>query len=135
SLMLLVGAGLLLKSFARLRGVSPGFDAHNVLAVRFSLPAARYPNGASVKLFYDKMAERLGGLPGVESVSGASALPLSGLIARTTFTIAGHAPAKASEVPFAQHRWVCPGYFQTMKIPLVRGRDLNDRDNDHSQGA
>jgi putative ABC transport system permease protein len=135
SLMLLVGAGLLLKSFARLRGVSPGFDASNVLAVRLSLPPARYSSGASVKLFYDKISSRIAVLPGVERVSAASALPLSGLIARTTFTIAGHAPANASEVPFAQHRWVGPGYFQTMKIPLVRGRDLSDRDNDHSPGV
>ena len=132
SLMLLVGAGLLLKSFARLRGVSPGFDASNVLAVRLSLPAARYSSGASVKLFYDKISSRIAVLPGVEGVSAASALPLSGLIARTTFTIAGQPPANASEVPAAQHRWVGPAYFQTMKIPLVRGRDLSDRDSDHS---
>jgi putative ABC transport system permease protein len=135
SLMLLVGAGLLFKSFARLRGVNPGFDAHNVLAVRFSLPAARYSSGASVKLFYDKMAERIAVLPGVEGVSAVSALPLSGMIARTTFTIAGHPPADPRDSPFAQHRWVGPGYFQTMKIPLVRGRDLSDRDNDHSPGV
>ncbi|HYJ85765.1 MAG TPA: ABC transporter permease [Pyrinomonadaceae bacterium] len=132
SLMLLVGAGLLLKSFARLRDVSPGFDANNVLAVRFSLPSARYSSGASVKLFYDKISSRISVLPGVEGVSAASALPLSGLIARTTFTIAGQPPANANEVPFAQHRWVGPAYFQTMKIPLVRGRDLSDRDGDNS---
>jgi predicted permease len=132
SLMLLVGAGLLLKSFARLRGVSPGFDAGNVLAVRLSLPAKRYSNGASVKLFYDQISSRIAVLPGVEGVSAASALPLSGLIARTTFTIAGRPPANASEVPAAQHRWVGPAYFQTMKIPLVRGRDLSERDNEHS---
>jgi predicted permease len=135
SLMLLVGAGLLLKSFARLRGVSPGFDASNVLAVRLSLPSARYPSGASVKLFYDKISSRIAVLPGVEGVSAASALPLSGLIARTTFTVAGQPPANPNEVPFAQHRWVGPTYFQTMKIPLVRGRDLTDRDSDHSPGV
>ncbi|HUS08901.1 MAG TPA: ABC transporter permease [Pyrinomonadaceae bacterium] len=132
SLMLLVGAGLLVKSFARLRVVSPGFDASNVLAVRLSLPAARYSSGASVKLFYDQISARISVLPGVERVSAASALPLSGLIARTTFTIAGRPPANASEVPAAQHRWVGPAYFQTMKIPLVRGRDLSDRDSDQS---
>jgi putative ABC transport system permease protein len=135
SLVLLVGAGLLLKSFARLRAVSPGFDVNNVLAVRLSLPSARYSNGASVKLFYDKISARIVELPGVEGVSAVSALPLSGLIARTTFTIAGKPPANPNEVPFAQHRWLGPGYFQTMKIPLVRGRDLSDRDNEHSPGA
>jgi putative ABC transport system permease protein len=135
SLMLLVAAGLLLKSFGLVRGVNPGFDAHHILAVRLSLPAARYSNGELVKTFYDKIAPRIAELPGVESVSAASALPLSGLIARTTFTIAGRAQATASETPFAQHRWVGPGYFETMKIPLVRGRDITDSDNDHAPGA
>jgi putative ABC transport system permease protein len=135
SLMLLVAAGLLLKSFGQLRGVNPGFDANHVLAVRLSLPAARYPSGASVKTFYDKIAPRIAALPGVEGVSGASALPLSGLIARTTFDIAGRPPASASEQPFAQHRWVGPGYFETMKIRLLRGRDIPDSDNEHAPGA
>ena len=135
SLMLLVAAGLLLKSFGRLRGVNPGFDANHVLAVRLSLPAARYSNGASVKIFYDKIAQRIVGIPGVEGVSAASALPLSGLIARTTFTVTGHAPVSPSETPFAQHRWVGPGFFETMKIPIVRGRDITDGDNDHAPGA
>jgi len=135
SLMLLVAAGLLLKSFSQVRGVNPGFDANRVLAVRLSLPGARYANAASVKTFYDKIAPRIIGLPGVEGVSAASALPLSGLIARTTFDIAGRAPASASEQPFAQHRWVGPGYFETMKIPLVRGRDIADSDYEHAPGA
>jgi putative ABC transport system permease protein len=135
SLMLLVAAGLLLKSFSQLRGVNPGFDADHVLAVRLSLPAARYPNGASVKTFYDKLAPRIAVLPGVEGVSAASALPLSGLIARTTFDIAGRPSATASEQPFAQHRWVGPGYFETMKISLLRGRDITDSDDDRTPGV
>ena len=135
SLMLLVAAGLLLRSFSQLRGVNPGFDANHVLAVRLSLPAARYSNGASVKTFYDQIAARVAGLPGVESVSAASALPLSGMIARTTFNIAGRTVMNPSEQPFAQHRWVGPGYFETMKIPMVRGRDIADSDNEHAAGA
>ena len=135
SLMLLVAAGLLLRSFGQLRAVNPGFDADRVLAVRLSLPSMRYSSAASVKTFYDKIAPRIVGLPGVEGVSAASALPLSGLIARTTFDIAGRPPATAGEQPFAQHRWVGPGYFETMKIPLVRGRDVADSDNDHAPGA
>jgi len=135
SLMLLVAAGLLLKSFGQLRGVDPGFDANHVLAVRLSLPAARYANGASVKTFYDKIAPRIVALPGVEGVSAASALPLSGLIARTTFDIAGRAAVSSGEQPFAQHRWVGPGYFETMRISIVRGRDINDSDNEHAPGA
>ena len=135
SLMLLVAAGLLLKSFSQLRGVNPGFDANHILAVRFSLPAARYSNAASVKTFYDKIAPRIEALPGVEGVSAASALPLSGMIARTTFNISGRPALSTNETPFAQHRWVGPGYFETMKIPLIRGRDISDRDNEHAPGA
>ena len=135
SLMLLVGAGLLIKSFARLQGVNPGFEVNHALAVRLSLPAAHYSSAESVKLFYDKLAPRIAALPGIEAVGAISALPLSGLTARTEFTIAGHPPASPSEVPAAQHRWVSPGYFQTMKIPLVHGRDLTDRDNEHAPGA
>ena len=135
SLMLLVAAGLLLKSFSQLRGVNPGFDPNRVLAVRLSLPATRYSDAASVKTFYDNIAPRIAAIPGVDEVSAASALPLSGLIARTTFTIKGRAAVSAGETPFAQHRWVGPGYFETMKIPLVRGRDINDNDNDRAPGA
>jgi len=135
SLMLLVGAGLLIRSFARLRGVDPGFDVNHLLAVRLSLPAKRYSSSESVKIFYDKLAPRIAALPGIEEVSAVSALPLSGMIARTEFTIAGHPPASASEVPAAQHRWVGPSYFHTMRIPLIRGRDLTDRDNDHAPGV
>jgi putative ABC transport system permease protein len=135
SLVLLVAAGLLLKSFSQLRGVNPGFDANRILAVRLSLPAARYSNGASIKSFYDTITQRIAAIPGVEGISAASALPLSGLIARTTFDIAGRPPASASEQPFAQHRWVGPDFFETMKIPLVRGRDIADSDNEHSPGA
>ena len=135
SLILLVAAGLLLKSFGRLREVNPGFDANHVLAVRLSLPAARYSNAASVKTFYDKIAPRITALPGVEAVSAASALPLSGLIARTTFTISGRASVSPSETPFAQHRWVGPGYFETMKIPILSGRDITDSDDDRAVGV
>jgi putative ABC transport system permease protein len=74
-------------------------------------------------------------LPGVQGVSAASALPLSGMIARTTFNITGRPALSTNETPFAQHRWVGPGYFETMKIPIIRGRDISDRDNEHSPGA
>ena len=135
SLTLLVGAGLLIKSFARLHAVDPGFNAEHLLTVRLSLPSSRYGSAESVKLFYDKFAPRLAAFPGVESVSAVNALPLSGLNARADFTIAGRAAPDPHDTPAAQHRWVTPGYFQTMKIPVVRGRELTDLDNEHSAGA
>jgi len=131
----LVGAGLLIKSFARLNGVDPGFTAAHLLTVRLSLPASRYSSAESVKLFYDKFAPRIAALGGVESVAAVNALPLSGLNARTEFTIAGRVSPDPHDTPAAQHRWVSPGYFQTMKISVVRGRELTDRDDAHSAGA
>ncbi|MGH9929550.1 MAG: ABC transporter permease [Pyrinomonadaceae bacterium] len=132
SLTLLVGAGLLIKSFARLHSVDPGFDADHLLTVRLSLPASRYGSAESVKVFYDKFAPRIAALPGVEAVGAVNALPLSGLNARTEFSIAGRAAPDPHDTPAAQHRWVSPGYFQTMKIPLLRGRDLTNHDNEHA---
>jgi predicted permease len=135
SLVLLVGAGLVIKSFARLRSVNPGFGVDRALAVRLSLPPAKYSTGQSVRIFYDKLRPRLSALPGIESIAAASALPMSGLNARTEFVISGRPPAKSSEVPGAQHRWVSPGYFHTMKIPLLRGRDFVEQDNEQGAGV
>jgi putative ABC transport system permease protein len=80
SLTLLVGAGLLVKSFLRLQAVNPGFDAGNTLVIQLSLPKAQYPNRAAATAFYEKLRPRLEGLPGVETVGVVSALPLSGLV-------------------------------------------------------
>jgi predicted permease len=135
SLTLLVGAGLLIKSFARLQDVGPGFDVDHVRAVRLSLPSSRYASAESVKLFYEKFAPRIAALPGVEAVGAANALPLSGLNVRTEFTIAGQAAPDPHDMPAAQHRWVSPGYFQTMKIPLVRGRGFTPHDDEQSPGV
>jgi predicted permease len=135
SLELLIAAGLVMKSFARLRQVDPGFGVERALAVRLSVPPAKYSSGESVKLFYEKLAPRLAAIPGVESIAAASALPMSGLNARTEFVISGRPPVKPSEVPGAQHRWITSGYFHAMRIPLVRGRDLIEGDNERSAGV
>ena len=132
SLVLLVCASLLIKSFGRLQSVNPGFDLEQTLAVRLSLPPAKYSSGPMVKVFYDKLAARLRALPGVDSCGAASALPMSGLNARAEFLISGQPPAKPSDVPGAQHRWVSPGYFRAMNIPLVRGREFAEGDNERS---
>ena len=135
SLVLLVSAGLLIKSFRQLQSVHPGFSLDHALAVRLSLPPANYAGGNSIRIFYDQLAPRLLGLPGVESVGAASALPMSGLNARTEFIISGQPAAKPSDVPGAQHRWVSPGYFHALKIPLVRGRDFVETDNERGAGV
>jgi putative ABC transport system permease protein len=131
SLILLVCAGLLIQSFERLQSVNPGFGLRQTLAVRLSLPPAKYATGEAVKRFYDQLAPRLRALPGVESLGAASTLPMSALNARTEFLITGRPPLKPSDVPGAQHRWVSPGYFHAMSIPLLRGREFSEADNEH----
>jgi putative ABC transport system permease protein len=135
ALLLLIGAGLFGKSYVRLQSVKPGFEASNLLSLRLSLPPASYGKAEAVRVFYDKLAVRLSDLPGVEAVGAASLLPLSGTIARTEFTLAGRPPATAAETPAAQDRWVSPGYFHTMQIPLVRGREFTEADHERAAGV
>jgi putative ABC transport system permease protein len=135
SLVLLVAAGLVIKSFAQLRNVDPGFGVDRSMVVRLSLPAAKYSTGEAVKKVFDKVATKLGVIPGIESVAATSALPMSGVTARTEFLISGHSPAKPSDVPAAHHQWVSKDYFEALRIPLRRGRNFLDQDNERSAGV
>jgi predicted permease len=103
--------------------------------MRFSLPPASYAKVEAVKVFYERLVTRLSGVPGVEAVGVASLLPLSGAIARTEFTIVGRPPATAADTPAAQDRWVSPGYFHLMRIPMLRGREFTDADHDRASGV
>ncbi|MCI0601787.1 ABC transporter permease [bacterium] len=127
SLVLLAGAGLLVKSFLRLQEVSPGFDADNVLALRLSLPKTTYSNRAAVTGFYEKLRPRLESLPGVESVGLVSTLPLSGVLARVPVTIEGRA-TPPDEAMMADFRIASAGYFEAMRIPLITGREFKEHD-------
>jgi putative ABC transport system permease protein len=127
SVVLLAGAGLLVKSFLRLQAVDPGFEAENALAVRLSLPKAQYPNRAAVAAFYEKLRPRLESLPGVEAVGFVSSLPLSGVFHSIPFTIEGRATSP-DEAHRADYRVVDAGYFRALKIPLIAGREFNERD-------
>jgi predicted permease len=130
SLVLLVGAGLLIKSLVKLQQVTPGFDVTNLLTVRLSLPLSKYSKPEAVKVFYDKLAARLIALPGVETAGAANVLPLSGMNVRTEFTISDRPPLSATDTPAAQNRWVSPAYFHSMRIPIVQGRDFTESDNE-----
>jgi putative ABC transport system permease protein len=132
ALTLLVGVGLLIKSFTRLQKVDPGFEARNLMAARLSLPAARYSEPESVKVFYERLAMRLSEVPGVEAVGAVNVLPISGQIARTEFTIDGRPPLTPTDAPAAQNRWVSPGYFHTMGIPLKQGREFTAADHERA---
>jgi len=135
SLVLLIAAGLLVKSFQRIQKVSPGLDTNNLLVARLSLPQSTYKDRESMKVFYEKIAGRIGVLPGVESVGLTNVLPLSGMNARTDFSIVGRAVLSLKDLPGAQNRWVSPGYFSTMKIPILEGREFNEFDTAHAQNV
>ena len=127
SLVLLAGAGLLVKSFLRLQAVKLGFEAENTLAIRLSLPKAQYVNRAALTSFYEKLRPRLESLPGVETVGVTSALPLSGELYSIPFTIEGRGTAP-HEAHRADYRVVSASYFHAMKIPLIAGRKFNESD-------
>jgi len=127
SLALLVGAGLLLRSFARIRGVDLGFDPGRVWQFTLSLPETRYDGQRAIALF-DALRESLAGIPGVGSVGVTSASPLgSGQVSRV-IGIVGEPGRRPDEEPPWLVRWIGPGYFRTLGIPLLRGRDLSATD-------
>jgi putative ABC transport system permease protein len=122
AVVLLVGAGLMMRSFGALRGVNPGFDAHNVLTARVTIPPARYPNDTKRVAFFGNLVERLAALPGVEAAGAISFLPLAGSGAATGFRIVGQ-PAPSAGQQFVTDVRVCDdGFFKALKVPLVRGR-------------
>ena len=129
ALVLLVGAGLMTRSFTKLLQVSPGFDSANLVAARVLLPTTKYRDRQNIVRFYEDVIERLRRAPGVTAASAVSALPLQdvGAASALPFTVEGQQPPK-TEDPLADVRMVAPGYFETMKIPLLAGRFLDERD-------
>jgi putative ABC transport system permease protein len=128
SLMLLVGAGLLLKSFARLQQVELGFDAERVLTARISLPEARYAEPARQAAFFDALVGRVRTLPGVSAAGTVSWLPLSGLRSATDLWIDGRPVPPPEARPSAHIQAVTPDYFRAMGIPLLEGRTFASQD-------
>ena len=132
SLILLVGAGLLIRSFAQLRAVQPGFEAGGVATFWQSLPKARYGEVDQQTQFFDKLLAKLKSLPGFEDAGIVSPLPFSGNDQSRTFTIVGQpAPPEGLE-PSASLLTTDGAYFQTMRIPLKSGRLFNRRDQKNS---
>jgi putative ABC transport system permease protein len=131
SLILLAGAGALLKSFSKVQTVDTGFDPRGVLSVRLSLPKNRYPHLADVTRFYDALLPRVQALPGVSAAGLPHVLPLSGVISSINFTVVGRAFSK-EEVPEAQYRIGSPMYLKVMRIPLLAGREFDETDTDRT---
>jgi putative ABC transport system permease protein len=131
SLTLLVGAGLMIKSFLRLQEVDPGFEPESVLTAEISLPRAKYPNGQNVAAFHDQLLGRLAATPGVAAAGLGSSLPLSGTNADTSFFIDGRPPLEPRDRPHTHPRAISPDYFRAMGMKMVEGRAFTEQD--HSQ--
>jgi predicted permease len=127
SFLLLIGAGLLIQSFMRVQAVEPGFDPHNTLALRLSLPKGKYRDRAAVTQFSERLLPKIQSLPGVEAVAAASMLPMSGPNHTIDFSVAGRA-VLPSDTHQAQYRVATPDYFRAMKIPLLQGRTIDAHD-------
>jgi putative ABC transport system permease protein len=130
ALMLLVSAGLLVRSFVRLTAVDPGYRTTGIVATHVVLPRARYAPAAAKRQFMADLVEQVRRLPGLTRVSAVSVLPMSavGIAFDLSFTIDGLAATSPSERPRARYRAVMPDYFRTMEIPLRRGRVFDDFD-------
>jgi putative ABC transport system permease protein len=128
SLVLLVAAGLSIKSFGRLTRVQAGFDPDNLLSFQLFLPAAEYPNQSTQLEFQKEVIRRLSQLPGVKSAAAASVVPLANPGPRFIFWAEGHPLPAPHDAPIASYRVVSSGYFTTMSIPLLAGREFEDTD-------
>jgi putative ABC transport system permease protein len=134
ALVLLVGAGLMIRSFMRLQQVSPGFNADRVLTMQINLPPLKYQEARQTAAFYKELLERVETLPGVEKAGATSSLPLSGDTWGKMFSIVDRPPASSlQEVPAVQYRLVSPDYFAAMGTPLMKGRAFTDGDTMESQ--
>ncbi len=129
SVVLLAGAGLMIRSFARLGSVDPGFDPDHVLTMRVVLSGSPHAKPDRRTQFYQQIIDRVKGVPGIVSASGINHLPLAGDLWTLSFTVDGRPLPPPPERPGAAFRVVFPGYFATMRIPLLRGRDFTTRDD------
>jgi predicted permease len=128
ALVLLVGAGLLVRSFAALQSADPGFRTENVLSFRLTLPAARYPSAAAVREFQREFAGRMEAMPEVEAVRGISTLFLSRLPNMTPITIEGRELEPGAQQASVPYDLVDPGFFAALGVPIVEGRDFGAED-------
>jgi putative ABC transport system permease protein len=135
ALILLIGSGLLVKSFWEIRNVNPGFDAQDVLTFRLTLPGAEYSEATQVASFHQQLLDRLSGLPGVEAVGGTDNLPLAGSKSGTAFLIEDQPVLEGELPPIIWYTATAPGYFETMKIPMVAGRGFDRSDNESRLGT
>jgi putative ABC transport system permease protein len=133
SLILLIGAGLMIRSFVSVISVDPGFNPKNVLTMKISLPRDKYADKQQVTNFYDQLLQRVSTLPGIESAGLMSLLPFEQRGYTFSFMVEGRSSEQAEGS--ANLRWASPDYFNVMQIPIARGRFFNERDRAEAPGA
>jgi putative ABC transport system permease protein len=132
SLVLLIGAGLMIRSFWKLQNVDPGFDTSNALTMSIVLTPSRYSEPHQRLAFVDRAMEQIRAVPGVVSVGTTTRVPLGGGGSTQPFSVEGRPAAAIAEQPMAQTRYISPDYFRAIGIPLRQGRFFSDQDRDNS---
>src|SRR4029077_7872179 len=132
SLLLLAGAGLLIKSFANLRATKPGFDPQHALVAELILPKAKYQTSKKHRQFFEQVVSKLAAVPGVDAIGAAFPMPFSGNDWGSTFSIVGQPPRPPGQELAASNLKVTPDYFRAMGTPLLRGRVFNSGDTKNS---
>ena len=130
ALTLLTGAGLLIKSFARLQGVDPGFVPERMLTFNLALPDARYAEDAQQVAFFERALPALQSAPGVQAVGATSVMPFSGQWSTASFEVEGYEVPENQPGPWGDVRIVTPGFLETLRVPVIRGRLLTEQDRE-----
>jgi putative ABC transport system permease protein len=135
SLVLLIGAGLMIKSLARLLKVDPGFKPDNTVTMHIALLGSKYPSANQQIAFFQEVTHRIEALPGVQSVGLISSAPLSGGMYAGGFLIEGRVATSETDNLVADRRMISPEYFNALGIPLLKGRGFTDRDDQAASGV
>jgi putative ABC transport system permease protein len=128
AMVLLVVAGLLIRSLMRLETINPGFEPHGVVTASLTLPDTQYKAAEQRAAFYRTVLERLAAIPGVQIAGAGGPLPFVGGDSSASFRVEGRSPAPGDPGPHGSNRWVTPSYFASLGIPLERGRVFTDAD-------
>jgi len=132
ALVLLVAAGLLIRSFGRLQEVNPGFNPQNVLSMQLTLPRSKYAENNQMSAFYEQALERIKTLPGIQSAAFGTNLPMSGNNSSASFSVEGLQVGPNESSPHGDPHMVSADYFRTMEIPLLSGRYFSEQDSKDS---
>ncbi len=135
ALILLIGAGLMVRSFFALQSIDPGFNPNRVLSMAVSVAGTQESESHRRGIFYTQLIERVRALPGVEAAGGINHLPLAGDMWGWPFTIEGRPKPLPGESPIGVYRIVMPGYFETMRLPVLRGREIASSDDANALGV